>query len=97
MSPHEEILHYSILITGKVQGVFFRASARHHAEMLGLAGFVRNETDGSVYMEAEGNRKNLNLLVEWCQRGPERAEVRQVIVREGMVQHFSNFTVVRNH
>jgi acylphosphatase len=49
--------HVSIRISGKVQGVFFRASTKGKAEQYGINGFVRNEKDGSVYIEAEGRRK----------------------------------------
>ena len=68
-------VHYSIRVTGKVQGVFYRASARAEAERLGLKGFVRNESDGSVYAEAEGEAEALELFLAWCRRGPPHARV----------------------
>lgn len=76
------VLHYDIRITGRVQGVFFRASARAEAERLSVRGFVRNERDGSVYAEAEGDRESLDRFVAWCRRGPAHARVDGVTVEE---------------
>ena len=90
------IRHFNIRVTGRVQRVFYRASARHHAELLELKGFVRNEDDGSVYMEVEGTQENLKLFVEWCHRGPERAEVEKVDVTESMLKNFRDFKVQRH-
>ena len=84
-----------ITIYGKVQGVFFRASARSHALHLDLTGIAQNESDGSVYMEVEGAEENLALFIEWCHRGPERAEVERVEVTEGTVKNFTEFDVNR--
>ena len=87
--------HFNIRVKGQVQGVFFRASARTHALALGLVGFARNERDGSVYIEAEGTEENLKQFVEWCHRGPERAEVQEVAVGEAPLNHFTTFEVNR--
>jgi len=70
--------HYTIQVFGKVQGVYFRASTQAEAQRLGLNGFVRNEADGSVYIEAEGAEEQLHQLVEWCHEGPSRARVERV-------------------
>jgi acylphosphatase len=67
-----------IRVYGHVQGVFFRASTRREAQRLGLAGFARNEPDGSVLIEAEGNADDLARLVEWCHGGPPAAEVSRI-------------------
>lgn len=87
--------HYNISVRGMVQGVFYRASARTHALALDLTGFAQNRHDGSVYIEAEGEEKSLLRFVEWCHRGPERAEVTAVEVEEGPLNHFSTFEVNR--
>jgi acylphosphatase len=87
--------HFNIRVSGKVQGVFYRASARAHAEALEITGFARNESDGSVYIEAEGDEENLRQFVEWCYRGPERAVVSNVEVGEGELKSFSSFDVNR--
>jgi acylphosphatase len=87
--------HYNIRVNGKVQGVFFRASARHRAQLLDITGFAQNEDDGSVYIEAEGTEKNLQLFIQWCHDGTERAKVASVEVTEGEIQHFTTFDVNR--
>jgi acylphosphatase len=87
--------HLSICVTGKVQGVFFRASTRKEAQRLGLCGWVRNEADGSVRIEAEGNEPALEQLVAWCQHGPDQARVADVIVEEGEVEGYSDFEIQR--
>ena len=65
-------------ITGRVQGVFFRASAQRKAQELGLAGWVRNEPDGSVMAEAEGDAESLDAFIQWCKQGPAHAVVSKV-------------------
>ena len=87
--------HLSIRVSGKVQGVFFRASTREEAQRLGLCGWVRNETDGSVRIEAEGDEPVLEQLVAWCQHGPDQARVADVIIEEGEVEGYSDFEVRR--
>jgi acylphosphatase len=87
--------HYDITIRGKVQGVWYRASAQEAARRLGLVGFVRNLPDGSVYAEAEGQEAALDSYVNWCRRGPELARVDEVHVAEGPVQGFAGFEVRR--
>lgn len=65
-------------VTGMVQGVFFRASARDRARQLGLLGWVRNRADGSVELEAEGPAAAVERLLEWCGHGPPAARVSAV-------------------
>ncbi|SFG61692.1 acylphosphatase [Pontibacter chinhatensis] len=69
-------------VHGKVQGVFFRASTQEKAQELGLTGFVRNEPDGTVYLEAEGEPQVLEMLEAWVHVGPRRAKVEKVEVEE---------------
>lgn len=64
-----------ILISGLVQGVFFRAFARDEARELGVYGWVRNRADGKVEVMAEGSQADLKKLVAWCHRGPDTARV----------------------
>ncbi|HEY6162612.1 MAG TPA: acylphosphatase [Bacteroidia bacterium] len=87
--------HYNITVTGKVQGVYYRQSTKEKAKELGLYGFVRNETNGDVYMEAEGVVEKLEELVQWCWRGPSRAEVKEVRVRVGDFKNFREFLIDR--
>ncbi len=71
----------TIRVFGKVQGVFFRRSAREEARRLGLAGFARNEADGSVYVEIEGEEAALARFEAWCETGPPGARVERVEVQ----------------
>jgi acylphosphatase len=87
--------HYNVKITGKVQGVFYRDNTREEAEKLGIKGFVRNEDDGSVYMECEGEEQNLQKLLSWCKQGPPKAIVDKVIAEEGELKKYSDFKVAR--
>jgi len=70
----EEKLLYKIHVMGYVQGVGFRYRAMREAISHGIKGFVRNMSDGSVYIEAEGSRKQLKDFVEWCKKGPGYVE-----------------------
>ena len=71
-----------VLISGRVQGVFFRQSAVEEAQRLGVAGWVRNRADGRVEAEAEGVDEAVEAFVTFCRRGPDRARVEGVMVRE---------------
>ncbi len=77
---------FKIRIYGRVQGVWYRASAQQQASKLGLSGWVRNEDDGSVGAEAQGAEGSLEAFIEWCWRGPQHAEVKQVEIEEQPVQ-----------
>lgn len=86
--------HFNIRVLGKVQGVFYRANTRKKAYDLGITGFVRNEADGSVYIEAEGRLDNLNEFVSWCRTGPDRAKVEEVQVKSGSeLKNFDKFEI----
>jgi acylphosphatase len=86
-------IRFRIRVQGRVQGVFFRASARAEAQRLGLCGFVRNEPDGSVYAEAEGERETLQQFLDWCRRGPPHARVDRVEVEEGAAEGREGFRI----
>ncbi len=86
---------YSVRVTGKVQGVFFRASARQKADDLGLPGFARNQPDGSVYIEVEGEEDDLEEFFHWCQRGPQHARVDSTDIAEIDFKGFKDFEVRR--
>jgi acylphosphatase len=72
----------ALIITGRVQGVFYRREAQREALRLGLVGFVRNEGDGSVYAEAEGSSTAVGSFIRWCRRGPANARVEDVRTEE---------------
>jgi acylphosphatase len=69
-------------ITGRVQGVFYRASAQDEARRLGLVGWVRNLPDGGVEAVAQGTNDQVDAFVEWCKKGPKFAVVTGIDVRE---------------
>ena len=69
-----------VVVRGRVQGVFFRAETRNRAQLLGLAGWVRNNADGTVEAAFEGDPEKVESMLEWCRRGPAHAEVEDVEV-----------------
>jgi acylphosphatase len=69
-----------ILVSGLVQGVFFRYNTTRKADELGLAGIVRNLRDGRVEIVCEGAEEEIEKLLEWCKRGPGGAIVKHVDV-----------------
>lgn len=83
-----------IFVSGRVQGVFFRAHTRDLAYRLGLAGFVRNLPDGRVEVVAEGPEEKLEELIQFCRYGPPLAHVTGVEIRwEEPTGEFSGFSV----
>lgn len=83
-----------IVVYGRVQGVFFRASAEEKARELGLTGWVRNRSDGTVEIVAEGDREALEKLISWCHIGPKHARVTRVeVVWEPATGEFLDFTI----
>lgn len=88
--------HLNVLVKGKVQGVYFRASTKAVADQLGVKGFVLNQPDGTVYLEAEGDAMALDFLLDFCNEGPYDAEVEAVEVTETTeLKHFKNFEVIK--
>jgi acylphosphatase len=83
--------HINIIVTGLVQGVGFRNSARHQARYMGIKGFVKNRSDGSVYIEAEGDYTALAEFVKWCRKGPDFAQVEDIVVEDSEFVGFSSF------
>lgn len=87
------VRHISILVTGKVQGVFFRATTKAKADELGIRGLVRNQPDGRVYIEAEGDPAVLSVFESWCKKGPPRARVERLDVTGGDMKCYSDFSI----
>ena len=83
--------HLKIKIYGQVQGVLFRYTAKEKADELAIYGFARNEDDGTVYIEAEGEEDALEIFLDWCNAGPFSAKVVKVERTEGEVKNFSDF------
>jgi acylphosphatase len=83
-------------IAGRVQGVYFRASALQQAQHLGLTGWVTNCADGSVEAVAEGARPRLEEFIAWCRQGPSGARVSRIDVRWDAPENaFHGFTIKR--
>ncbi len=83
-----------IIISGRVQGVFFRYNTKKIANELGLGGFVRNLPDGTVEIVAEGEEEKINKLIDFCKIGPRAAEVIGIKIEyEEPRNEFSNFEI----
>ena len=87
-------LHYVITVDGRVQGVGFRYFVRSRAKELQINGFVRNGWDGKVVIEAEGEKKDLDTLVDYLRIGPSLARVIRVDVSESLYNNsFEDFEI----
>ena len=82
-------------IHGLVQGVFFRETMRHQAEMLGVTGWVRNCFDMSVEAMVQGTPEALDAIIAWAHHGPETAQVERVDIDEGK-GNFTRFEILRS-
>jgi acylphosphatase len=82
-----------VVVSGRVQGVFFRDCARREARRLGVAGWVRNRADGRVEAHVEGAPDAVARLVAWCRDGPRHADVDDVVVTEVEPEGFERFDV----
>lgn len=80
-------------VTGRVQGVSFRWYTEEQARRLGVAGWVRNEPDGSVLLHVEGEDDAVEALVAWCRRGPSMAKVADVAVRDAAPSGATSFEI----
>jgi len=87
------IKHFNIKIYGQVQGVFFRYYTQKKAQELNLVGFVRNESDKTVYIEAEGRGEKIKKFLDWCRNGSELAKVEKIDFKEGEVKNYIEFVV----
>ena len=81
------------IITGRVQGVSFRASTAAEAKRLGVVGWVKNRSDGSVELEAEGSPEQVASLLMWCEQGPPHARVSRVAVEDLPPTSDRDFTI----
>lgn len=71
-----------IIIRGQVQGVGFRYYTLKIANELHITGYIRNKSDGSVFIEAEGEKSNIESFLLWCRQGPPRAVVQEMLVTD---------------
>lgn len=89
------MLTISINVSGKVQGVWYRQSAKEQAQQLGIAGQIRNDPDGSVYIIATGTKEKMDQFINWCKQGPSKASVTNLDIKELPLQLFTHFTIER--
>ncbi len=84
-----------LIIKGRVQGVFYRASAKEMAIKARLTGWVRNTKSGDVEILATGEEDDLNRFIEWCGTGPSKAMVGEVTVTDSPFFQFDTFEIRR--
>ncbi len=85
-----------IIVSGYVQGVFFRHSAKQQAEQLDLVGWVKNNPDGSVEALAQGEKKALDDFINWCKKGPSFAKVEKIEVKwNEKSENYDQFEIIR--
>lgn len=82
-----------VVVTGRVQGVFFRDTTQRRAEAAGVSGWVSNRPDGAVEAVFEGDEAAVDQLVDFCRRGPGRAEVAGAEVTEEQPEGLNGFQV----
>jgi acylphosphatase len=85
-----------LLMKGKVQGVFYRASAKTVAQKLGLTGWVKNTAEGDVEAMVSGTEEQIRSFIDWCWKGPSRAVVSSVHVEEREELPFTDFSIRRD-
>jgi len=84
-----------LIISGKVQGVFFRETSRKIAEKLNIKGWIKNIPEEKVEALITGDEKNVSDFIKWCKTGPDRAKVKEVIVTKQPETFFDKFEVKR--
>lgn len=85
---------WTLFISGRVQGVFYRQSTLEKARQLELSGYARNLHDGRVEVVAEGEKNQLQQLLDWCWEGPDNARVDGIeLVPDAATQEYENFTI----
>jgi acylphosphatase len=83
-----------ILIEGRTQGINFRYYTQQQAQKLGLAGFVRNLSDGRIEIDAQGDDESVEEMLTWCQEGPQSAQLKSILFRyDEPSEHVSDFIV----
>jgi acylphosphatase len=94
MADRDQRARVRMVMSGRVQGVFFRGAAAAEARALGVTGYARNLNDGSVEIVAEGERGALEVLTAWARRGPRSARVDEVAIEWSDLRgEFADFTI----
>lgn len=84
-----------LIISGKVQGVFYRASAKKKAEELNIGGWIKNTPEGNVEAMVTGDIQQLEDFIKWCKSGPTKAVVEDVRIEENQFREFNSFRIER--
>jgi len=92
-SMSKDVIARHVVVSGRVQGVWFRDTTRHHASEHGVAGWVRNRSDGAVEAWFEGPVDAVGAVVAWCHEGPPRAHVERVDVEDEEPRGLTGFSV----
>lgn len=85
----------SAIVTGKVQGVFYRSNLQKKAQSLNLTGWVKNNEDGTVELRACGSEENINVLIAWLWKGPWLAKVTSVDWQKIAEENYKEFNIIR--
>ena len=85
-----------ILISGKVQGVFFRATAKKIAQQLKITGWIKNTPKGDVEALVTGQTEAVKDFITWCKSGPERASVKDIVLTSQAHTPFEDFSIIRS-
>lgn len=83
-----------LYIQGTVQGVFFKAFIKEHAERNNVKGFIRNLEDGRIEVFLEGDPNEVNKMIELCKKGPKHSQIRKVDIKPEKFQEFKHFKVL---
>jgi acylphosphatase len=84
-----------IIVRGRVQGVGFRYSTLNAANKFGIKGWVKNQVDHSVLIEAEGEDLNMNLFLDWVNKGPALSRVDEVLISQASIKNYNRFEIKR--
>ena len=87
-----EAIH--IIVCGKVQGVWFRAGSKEKAGELGILGWVKNRPEGTVEINAEGEKSQLDNFIAWCRKGTPAANVTSLDINPMPLQNFTSFKIL---
>jgi acylphosphatase len=82
-----------VLISGRVQGVWYRTNTKQKADMLSVKGWVKNTEDGCVEAVFEGDEKLVDKMIDWCRHGPPLAKVKNVDVEKQNIVNFDEFEI----
>lgn len=87
-------INFHVIISGRVQGVWFRQSTKQKAEQLGIKGWVRNKSDGTVEAVFEGETEAVSKMIDWCHQGPNLSKVKDVkTTRREVTEGLEDFSV----